>query len=624
MKCLFAAFISLSGISYCYAQDPDTDNENVRLLEVKREFSFVQGNAEHPVLIKELTEYRYQCRNYRTKVPVAEFYNDMETIDDIQILVDGSKKHGIVPAHDFYEADGIFYSDARICHFSLPLAEKESISSVKIKKTILDPKYFTSVHFMEPFPVQSQELIIRVPSWMKLELKDFNFGNYSIQKKVAPDGGETVYRYTAENLPALKRESASPGFTYYSPHVMVMCKTADTKQGKQTYFNTLQDQYNWYRKLIADIGNDIAPVKARAVELTRDAQSEEEKVKLVFQWVQDNIRYIAFEDGIAGFKPEKAQEVLRKKYGDCKGMANLMVEMLRALGLDARRCWIGTRHIAYDYSTPSLAVDNHMIAVWMKNNKPVYLDATEKYIGFGEIAERIQGRQTLIEDGAKFILGHVPGTTARQNTAFEKRKLVMEGSHLKGHVAQSWKGENKVMLLSGLNSIRSEKQELALSRYLAEGKNNVEISGLRIANLTDYNKDLIVEYDMTWKNALAEFGEEVYVEVDNRRNFESFKIDPAKRKLPYWFDFKNHLVLETELQLPDGKEAGSLPTALKIERPGYLFSGTYAVKGKSLHYRCEIEFRDTELRPVDFEQWNKDVDELKEFYNQQIVLTTKK
>ena len=40
-----------------------------------------------------------------------------------------------------------------------------------------------------------------------------------------------------------------------------------------------------------------------------------------------------------------------------------MAEMLKAIGLDGRLCWLGTNHIAYDYSTPSLGVDNHMICL---------------------------------------------------------------------------------------------------------------------------------------------------------------------------------------------------------------------------------------------------------------------
>ncbi len=48
-------------------------------------------------------------------------------------------------------------------------------------------------------------------------------------------------------------------------------------------------------------------------------------------------------------------------------MANLTKELLLASGFDARLCWIGTNHIAYDYSTPSMSVDNHMIcALYIK------------------------------------------------------------------------------------------------------------------------------------------------------------------------------------------------------------------------------------------------------------------
>lgn len=624
MKYVLTGATSLMLALSAFAQTNEEDAKNITLQEIKREFSFVAGNNDHPVQIKEESNLSYYCNSYRTSVQVAEFYNDMETIDDVNILVDGSKKHGIVPKHEFYEADGIFYSDARVCYFNLPLVQKGTVSKVRIRKTILDPKYFTSIHFLEPHPIADQEVVIRVPAWVKIDLKEFNLEKYNIKKTVTAEGNETVYRFIMKNLPALKRESSAPGFTYYSPHVMVMCKYAEAKQGRQTYFNTLKDQYQWYRKLVLEIGNDMAPIKAQAAAVTKDAQTDEEKVKLVFQWVQDNIRYIAFEDGIAGFKPEKAQEVMRKKYGDCKGMANLTVEMLRALGLDARRCWIGTRHLAYDYSTPSLAVDNHMIAVWMKDKKPVYLDATEKYIGMGELAERIQGRQTMIEDGANYIIDKVPVMDAKQNTAFEKRKLAVDGSNLTGSVTQSWKGENKVMLLTGINSIKQEKREVVLSRYLSGGKNNYEIKTLEVKNLTDYNKDLTVQYDVTWKNVLADFNGESYLEIDNRRRFDDFKIDTSKRKLPYWFDFKNHLVFETELTIPTGKQASGLPAPLSIVRPGYLFSGSYTMNGSVLNYRCEIAFQQSELTPAQFTQWNKDVEQLKDFYNQQIVLTTRK
>ncbi|MCG2616828.1 transglutaminase domain-containing protein [Terrimonas sp. NA20] len=622
MKKIIPISIWMLSTLFAAAQSSDEENNaNITISHAARSFRFERGDEAHPVVIKETSSRQYLCNNYNTYFPVVEFYNDVEKIDEVSILVDNSKKHGITPKHEYYSVNDIFYSDARICYFKLPFAKKGATGKVTFEKTTLDPHYFTSIYLAGSEAVAEMELKIFIPSWMKAELKDLNCEKFDIKKNAVPEKDGIMYTYMVKNMPAIPRESSSPGITYYAPHIMVMNKYAEPAGIKYTYFNTLKDQYNWYHKLIKETENDPQVMKAKAEEVTKGLVTDDAKVKAVFQWVQDNIRYIAFEDGIAGFKPDKAQNVLQKKYGDCKGMANLVTEMLRSINLDARRCWIGTRHLFYDYSTPSLAVDNHMISVWMNKGVPVYLDATEKYIGFGEVAERIQGRQTLIEDGANFILNKVPVADYQQNTSIEQRKLTLEGGVLKGRIVQTWKGENKEMLLSGLNSIRQDKQENALSNYLSRGRKDFEISALKVVNLSDYNKDINVEYDILWKNAVADFNQETYLEVDNRRNFDGYKIDTSKRKLPYWFYFKDHVVFETEVVLPADKKVESLPPAIRIQQPGYSFTGSYTSSGSKLNYRCEIILKEAQLKPDQFSQWNNDIEKLKGFYNQQVVLT---
>jgi len=622
MKPIASLLVALIIPVFIFAQAADDDN-NIVIKKSTREFAFEKGDKENPVKITEESRRLYYCNNFRADIGIAEFYNGVETIDDVDIYVDDSKAKNIKPIYEYYNSDGIFYSDAHICYFTLPLVKKGSTSEVTFKKTTLDPRYFTSINLMEPQQVQQQEIKIIVPSWMELEIKEFNFAKYNVQRSVTEKGGDKIYTYTASNLPTIKSEKNSPGYTYYAPHLLVLCKSAQPKDETHTYFKTLKEQYNWYKNLVAQIGNDEKTVKDKALEITKGITTEEDKVKTIFQWVQDNVRYIAFEDGIAGFKPEKAQEVMRKKYGDCKGMANLLTEMLKGIGLDARRCWIGTKHIAYDYSTPSLSVDNHMICAWMNKGKPVFLDGTEKYIGFGEVAERIQGRQVLIENANDYQLEKVPVKTNLQNVETESRKLSIDGNDLKGHIVQNWKGESKQWLLSGINGIKIDKQETALKNYLSEGKSNFEVSNLKIINIDNYNADLKVEYDIVWKGALTTFDKETYLDIDNRRNFDGFKIDATKRKLPYWLNYKNHAVIETELALPADKAISALPEKLTVKRPGYSFTAGYTQSGNKLLYSCETVINDTEIKTENFAQWNEDIEKLNNFYNQQITLTQK-
>lgn len=600
------------------AQDPD---KNITIQEAKEEYRFVKGDKENPVQVKQTMETSYLCNDFRISIPIVEFYNKQIEVNDVNIWIDGDKVKGFSPNNDYYSVDGVFYSDARVCFFKLPLEKKGSISKVKFEKTVLDPRYFTNIFFAESYYIEKKQVSIIVPKWMKVEIKEYNFNGYSISKEVNNKSDEDIFIYTITKAPMMKQEEQAPGATHIAPHLLIMSKYADAGGQTVTYFNTLADQYRWYRQLVNQIGNETAAIKTKAEEIIKGIVGDIEKVKTLYQWMQDNIRYIAYEDGIAGFKPEKAQEVLRKKYGDCKGMGNLMAEMLKAIGLDGRLCWLGTNHIAYDYSTPSLGVDNHMICAWLYKGKTYYLDATEKYIGFGEIAERIQGRQVLIEDGDKYILQSIPITTQLQNTGYEKRTLQIEGNNLSGKVVQTWKGENKEWLLSQLHEIKKEKQEDALKEYLAEGNSSYQISNLKIININDYNADLKIEYDLFFKDAVTGFDKDLYLELDNRKDLGQLKFDTEKRKLPFEFHFKDHVVFETELQLPAGSKIAALPAALNIDRPGYSMMGQYILDKNKLTYRREIMLKKTRITKDLFEGWNNDVTKLNEFYNNQLTIT---
>jgi len=254
---------------------------------------------------------------------------------------------------------------------------------------------------------------IEIPSWLELELKEINFDGYSIKKNITNNikTHSKTYTYTLENLHEKYKEKSSPGPSFLYPHILILAKSFIHDDEKKNIFSSTQDQYNWYKSLVNSLENDNTIIKDKVTSLTAEAKNDEEKIKNIYYWVQDNIRYIAFEDGIAGFKPDEASSVFNKKYGDCKGMANLTKQMLIEAGFDARLTWIGTKRIAYDYSTPNLSVDNHMICTLIKDGKTIFLDGTEKFNVFGEYANRIQGKQALIENGDDYILKTVPEHT---------------------------------------------------------------------------------------------------------------------------------------------------------------------------------------------------------------------
>ena len=625
VKSIVAAFLLTFCILFPGVNFGAEKDSNVVISDSKEMYEFVLQKSAGTVVVKQNITTNYYCNDYRTTIPIAEMYDNETLIDDVDFTVDGKKPKDIKPKYSYYDVDDYFYSDEHVCYFPLPLERKGSSSSVVFKKTVTDPRYFINIFFSDSYLILNKEVNIKVPRWMKVELKEMNFKGFQITKTSNYDKGDDadIYTYTVKNLPAREGESNCPGPTYIYPHILVLAKEATVDNVKKTYFNTVADQYAWYRQLVNNIGNDETIIKAKAQEITAGLTNDLDKIKAVFYWMQNNVRYVAFEDGIAGFKPDKANEVIRKKYGDCKGMANATKELLKSLGYDARLVWIGTNHIAYDYSTPSLSVDNHMICALKFQGKMYFLDATETYLGFNEYAERIQGRQVLVEDGDKYILTNIPSPSYSQNIDHESRKLSISGTDLTGTATHEWKGEEKETIISQLNAIKKDKTEESFIRYLSDDNKDYVITNFKTSDVNNFDQDLAASYSVNHKNAVSSFSKEYYVDLDFSKEMNSFIFDTAKRNLDYWFPHKTDIGRETELTLPAGYTVTSLPPNVEVKNSNYEFTVTYTQAAGKLVYKKSIIIKNTKLQKSQFAQWNKDIEKLAASYNEQVVLTAK-
>ena len=594
----------------------------VNITSAKNSYQFVFNSRQDRIEVKEILNTVYTSSTAYIKLPVSEAYNDEVTIDDVSAKVDNRTPDAFKPTYTYYSENDIFYSDEKICYFPLVLSKNGSVAKVKFEETVNDPRYFTEIFFTTDLPVIEKEVKFIIPRWMKVELKELNFGQYNIKKTNVYDSGNDadIITYTARDLPAIKPESNCPGPTYIYPHILVLCKSASVKNKNFTYFNTVADQYAWYRSLVENINNNNIIISAKAKELTAGLNEDMDKIKAIFYYVQNNIRYIAFENGMAGFKPEKADEVLRKKYGDCKGMANLTKALLCSLGYNARLCWLGTDHIAYDYQTPSMAVDNHMICGLIYQGKTIYLDATETYLGINEYAERIQGRQVLMEDGEKYILNRVPVAAPSQNFDYETSNLTIQGNDLAGNVTHLWKGEDKEEVLTGLNSVKKEKLEDGMKRFLSNDNSDFVITDLKLSSTDNPDKDLTATYNLDHKNAVSVFSKAYYVDLDPEKELINSAIKIGERKNDYWFEHKMHLSKETKLALPPNYKVTAIPKPLNINSPDYEFHIEYSLTEDKLMYKKSILIKNTHLGTSKFEQWNKDIDQLAKTYNQNIIL----
>jgi Transglutaminase-like superfamily len=548
------------------------------------------------------------------------FYNDEMSVENIKVLNPDKKEVTIQKLCGDYSSENIFHSDAKLCVVKFPLAEKGKPFNYTFRENYHDVKYLTSFYFLQHYPVIERIVQFNIPSWLEVDLREFNFEGYNIQKSSVKEGDITKIIFKITNVQAYKSEPNSPNHALSFPHIICVTK-AFTETGKRTtLFETVKDLYGWYSSLCAEIGNNPETVKTKVAELTANKKTDQEKVESIYYWVQDNIRYIAFENGIMGFKPDAAQNVLKNKYGDCKGKANLLKTMLTVAGFDARLTWIGTSDLPYDYSLPSLSVDNHMICTVILNGKKYFLDGTEEYISLSDYAQRIQGKQVLIEDGKNHIIDKIPEFTAERNKVNITNKITITDNQLIGNAVSEYNGESKISVQSAFAAIKNDKKAQSLADFARSDNSNVEVSNITNSDFNDRQKPLQLKYNFKANNQVTKTGNELYVVMDWDKDFGSMEME-ADRKNDYEFNQKYYLTTQTELTIPEGYKVDYLPSSFKKNTASWSFEGSYVNKGKTIVYSRNIIINKPILKKADFAGWNSFIAEINKFYNDQVVLT---
>ena len=234
------------------------------------------------------------------------------------------------------------------------------------------------------------------------------------------------------------------------PHIIYYIKSYEKDGKKEEVLGTPEKLYQWYYSLIKDINKtDQTALKNKTLELIKDKNTDLEKAKAIYQWVQQNVHYVAFEDGMGGFVPREASDIFQKLYGDCKDMANLLNQMLRYAQLDSNLTWIGTTSKPYKYEeVPTPQVDNHMITNVVIDGKSYFLDATDKFCPFTFPSSMIQGKEALIGKSEKeFKLEMVPEVETSKNKTTILMKLNLENNNIVGDVTTTVSGLNKSLFI---------------------------------------------------------------------------------------------------------------------------------------------------------------------------------
>ncbi|MDD2752557.1 MAG: DUF3857 domain-containing protein [Candidatus Omnitrophica bacterium] len=475
------------------------------------------------------------------------------------------------------------YSNAHVYIISFPEVAEGAVIEYKVK--IIRNQLINKKDFVLSFPVQAADPImaadfsVELPKARRLNIKLLNekyndFGAV-LSPKISNENNKAIYRWQFKNVPQILPESNMPPEVEINPTMLL------------STFASWQEIYDWWWGLAKDKIQPDEAIKNKVRELTRDQKDAEAKLRQIYNFCAQEIRYVAVEYGQAGYEPHFAADTFKNKYGDCKDKAILLATMLKEAGISAWPLLISTKeYYNLNQDFPSMMF-NHAIAATPFAGKTVFLDATAQTCPFGDLPRGDQNRKVIIFQPTGFSIETTPAFTSEHNLVKQKLKITVKpdesilaqktnltfGSY--DQAQRYWLLYTPPELIA--DTLKEKIQDISIGAKLKD---------YQIKNLDDLNKPVELDYSFS--------GPEYLILAGPLRIFPALaSLDTslvARDKRKYPIDFGNPETKESdfEIAIPDNFVIKYIPETITQDSPWIKFNITYSRQGNKLLVRQKI------------------------------------
>lgn len=576
-------------------------DENVVISSATEEYRFVQGKNGPEV--NHLLSLEYQATRRAEKIQPHIFHSNIITLD---------KASGGKAQYRNANSPTVFHDDSKVCFFNLYLDHKDSKAKVQFKRTFTDGAHFSGLYPAEEYPVRSKKIIVRIPASLpEIQLVDRNFPSEGITRteQTASDGARTI-TYTVTNLPEIPDDENQPPALAGLAHIMV-----------RGYFPDCDSLYRYHRRML-DVDTVIPEISTTIAELSAGAKTRDEIISRIYSHVQQSIRYVAFEAGEAAYRPDSPAEVLRKRYGDCKGMSLLLSTMLNRAGIEAYIACTGTDKIPFRIAeAPSLAASNHMICIVPDGASYLFLDPTYGQISAHHIPEWICSKDAMMfmPGGYRMIDIPLKSPLKSEDVLTYDYRLTSDG--LQGTVLRRCTEDMAESFMRTYSEVPGQHLNELLTKSLIPLQ-RAAIAPDSVRYDTSKPGQITLSAPILNPSAVTAADNAIYLDLNTSNDPLVARIDTDERKSDYVFPISGRVERSSTVELPAGAKA-NLPADYRKETPEADFSCSFSRKGNNVTMTKTFELKKTRLPLDGIPAWNKNVAEWNDACNQQIEIELK-
>ncbi|GHU79845.1 hypothetical protein FACS1894145_4900 [Bacteroidia bacterium] len=251
--------------------------------------------------------------------------------------------------------------------------------------------------------VEKADYTLQIPQDVELREKKLNTQVETVYSTT--DKGK-VYKWSINGFKALPYEAYAPTeelfpVIYLSPEKFCVEKSCGNMSDWE-HFGV------WQAELLK--GRNVLPQKIidKVTEITQNIPGKRDKVKALYQYLQNTTHYVSIQLGIGGWQPMKAEDVAKTGFGDCKALSNYMKSLLDAVNIPSCYTVISTKKKNLMRDFPNFSQTDHVILMVPLESDTVWLECTSQSLPFGYIHKQILGHDALAVGENKAFLCTLP------------------------------------------------------------------------------------------------------------------------------------------------------------------------------------------------------------------------
>ncbi len=517
---------------------------------------------------------------------------------------------------------GTLYTDSRILYMDYTPVQYPYTVVFSYEVSTENTANIPSWYFLDGFLISTQKSTYKVeyssPD-LKPQIKEKNLEGIKVKRIES----QNSIAYEASNINAIKEESLSPSFSKIAPKLMVRAENFHYEGYEASLIKDWKELGNWMNDNLLKNRSELPEVtKLKVRSLVQGVADPLEKAKIIYNYIQNNTRYISVQVGIGGIQPISAIEVDRVQYGDCKELSNYTKALLEVVGVPSYYTHVesGTNKVDFEEDFADLAQGDHVILAIPYKEKYYWIDCTSQVHPFGFVGDFTDDRQVLVITSEGGELTYTPSYLNDDN--YQKttaRYSLNEAGGIAGTISILTKGiqyDNRFFLEAEI----PEKIDVHYKNYWGH-INNLKLRNYKFKN----NREEISfkeELNLEAQNYATKSGDRILF-APNAFNQNSYVPNRYRtRKLP--FEIQRGFLDEDEfvISLPEGYEVEAIPEKAGIENEfgAYKMSVTKSETDSTLTYRRGFLIKEGAHASGKYESYRAFRKEVARMDNAQIVI----